>query len=174
MLCGWAGLLSGHDIKHHSSLTTQHSSLMNQKVIANLSSTVNRFFCWCRARSSSVVSCIAKLQSSQRKEIQSNVANRALPKLLKYPDCSFPSPVPKPRVRRLQLQAVAFPTEPALGLVPRYPLQKPPSKGLEGSADEGMGDEGLKVDGGFSFGKASRGLQGGLKRASSSEDFKGA
>ena len=33
------------------------------------------------------------------------------------------------------------------GLVPRYPLQKPPSRGLEGSGRGG--DEGLKVEGGF-------------------------
>ena len=60
-----------------------------------------------------------------------------------------------------------------MGLVPRYPLQKPPSRGLEGSGGEGGGgDEGLKVEGGFTFGRlqgglkwASRGLQGGFKGA---------
>ena len=60
------------------------------------------------------------------------------------------------------------------GLVPRYPLQKPPSRGLEGSGGEGGGgDEGLKVEGGFTFGRlqgglkgASRGLEGGFKGAS--------
>ena len=49
-----------------------------------------------------------------------------------------------------------------LGLVPRPPLQKPPSRGLE-VGGEGGGDEGLKVEGGFTFGR----LQGGLKGASS-------
>ena len=48
-----------------------------------------------------------------------------------------------------------------VGLVPRYPLQKPPSRGLEGSGGEGGGDEGLKVEGGFTFGR----LQGGFKGA---------
>ena len=48
------------------------------------------------------------------------------------------------------------------GLVPRHPLQKPPSRGLEGSGGDGGGDEGLKVEGGFTFGR----LQGGFKRAS--------
>ena len=68
------------------------------------------------------------------------------------------------------------------GLVPRYPLQKPPSRGLEGSGGRGGGDEGLKVEEGFTFGrlqggfkgasrglhlrKASRGLEGGFKGAS--------
>ena len=48
------------------------------------------------------------------------------------------------------------------GLVPIYPLQKPPSRGLEGSGGEGgRGDEGLKVEGGFTFGR----LQGGFKGA---------
>ena len=48
------------------------------------------------------------------------------------------------------------------GLVPRYPLQKPPSRRLEGSGGEGEGeDEGLKVEGGFTFGR----LQGGFKGA---------
>ena len=47
------------------------------------------------------------------------------------------------------------------GLVPRYPLQKPPSRGLEGSGGQGGGDEGLKVEGGFTFGR----LQGGFKEA---------
>ena len=59
------------------------------------------------------------------------------------------------------------------GLVPRYPLQKPPSRGLEGCGGEGGGgDEGLKVEGGFTFGRlqrglkgASRGLEGGFKGA---------
>ena len=57
-----------------------------------------------------------------------------------------------------------------MGLVPRYPLQKPPSRGLEGSGGEGGGNEGLKVEGGFTFGRlqeglkgASRGLEGGFK-----------
>ena len=56
------------------------------------------------------------------------------------------------------------------GLVPRPPLQKPPSRGLEGSGRGG--DEGLKVEGGFTFGRlqgglkgASRGLEGGFKGA---------
>ena len=61
-----------------------------------------------------------------------------------------------------------------VGLVPRPPLQKPPSRGLERSGGEGGGgDEGLKVEGGFTFGRlqgglkgVSRGLQGGLKGAS--------
>ena len=51
-----------------------------------------------------------------------------------------------------------------MGLVPRYPLQK------QGLGGEGGGDEGLKVEGGFTFGRlqgglkgASRGLQGGLE-----------
>ena len=54
------------------------------------------------------------------------------------------------------------------GLVPRYPLQKPPSRGLEGSGGEGGGDEGLKVEGGFTFGRLQggfKGLQGGFKGA---------
>ena len=65
------------------------------------------------------------------------------------------------------------PVSNSLGLVPRPPLQKPPSRGLEGSGGEGGGDEGLKVEGGFTFGRlqgglkgASRGLEGGLKGAS--------
>ena len=71
-----------------------------------------------------------------------------------------------------------------LGLVPRYPLQKPPSRGLEGSGGEGGGggrrSEGRRglhlrkasrgLEGGFKG--ASRGLQGGLKGASPSEGFK--
>ena len=56
---------------------------------------------------------------------------------------------------RLCLRASAV----ASGLVPRYPLQKPPSRGLEGSGGEGGGDEGLKVEGGFTFGR----LQAPLK-----------
>ena len=56
------------------------------------------------------------------------------------------------------------------GLVPRPPLQKPPSRGLEGSGGEGGGDEGLKVEGGFTFGR----LQGGLKGASRGLKMKGA
>ena len=52
------------------------------------------------------------------------------------------------------------------GAVPRYPLQKPPSRGLEGSGGEGGGwDEGLKVEGGFTFGRLQGGLQRGLKGA---------
>ena len=63
------------------------------------------------------------------------------------------------------------------GLVPRYPLQKPPSRGLEGSGGEGGGggrrsegrrrlhlrkaSRGLEVG----FKGASRGLEGGLKGA---------
>ena len=54
----------------------------------------------------------------------------------------------------------------AAGLVPRYPLQKPPSRGLEGSGGEGGGDEGLKVEGGFTFGRLQGGFKGGLKGAS--------
>ena len=60
----------------------------------------------------------------------------------------------------------------AWGLVPRYP------RGLEGSGGEGGGDEGLKVEGGFTFGRlqggfkgASRGLQGGLKPSEAEEGF---
>ena len=59
------------------------------------------------------------------------------------------------------------------GLVPRPPLQKPPSRGLKGLGARGGGDEGLKVEGGFTFGRlqgglkgASRGLEGGFKGAS--------
>ena len=54
------------------------------------------------------------------------------------------------------------------GLVPRYPLQKPPSRGLEGSGRGGGGDEGLKVEGGFTFGRLQgglKGVEGGLKGA---------
>ena len=52
------------------------------------------------------------------------------------------------------------------GLVPRYPLQKPPSRGLEGSGGEGRGG-GRRSEGrrGLHLRKASRGLQGGLKGA---------
>ena len=72
-----------------------------------------------------------------------------------------------------------------VGLVPRYPVQKPPSRGLEGSGGEGRGgrrSEGRRglhlrkasrgLQGGFKG--ASRGLEGGLKGASPSEGFKGA
>ena len=65
----------------------------------------------------------------------------------------------------------------AKGLVPRYPLQKPPSRGLEGSGGEGGGggtkvwrskgaspSEGFKASKGLEGGL--RGLQGGLKGAS--------
>ena len=61
-------------------------------------------------------------------------------------------------------------TSESAGLVPRPSLQKPPSRGLEGSGGEGGGDEGLKVEGGFTFGRlhrrlngASTGLEGGFK-----------
>ena len=55
----------------------------------------------------------------------------------------------------------------------RPPLQKPPSRGLEGSGGGGGGgEERLKVEGGFTFGRlqgglkgASRGLEGGFKGA---------
>ena len=49
------------------------------------------------------------------------------------------------------------------GLVPRYPLQKPPSRGLEGSGGEGGGG-GRRSEGRRGLQpsrKASRGLQGG-------------
>ena len=66
------------------------------------------------------------------------------------------------------------------GLVPRYPLQKPPSRGLEGSGGEGGVDEGLKVEGGFTFGRlqggfkgASRGLEGGLHLQKASRGLEG-
>ena len=52
------------------------------------------------------------------------------------------------------------------GLVPRYPLQKPLSRGLEGSGGEGRRgrrSEGRRV---LHLRKASRGLQGGCKGAS--------
>ena len=54
------------------------------------------------------------------------------------------------------------------GLVPRYPLQKPPSRGLEGSGGEGGGGGGRRFEGrrGLHVRKASRGLQGGFKGAS--------
>ena len=80
-----------------------------------------------------------------------------------------------PKWRLSHNPETAFFTELSGGLVPRYPLQKPPSRGLEGSGGEGGGgggDEGLKVEGGFTFGRlqggfkgASRGLQGGFKGA---------
>ena len=59
-----------------------------------------------------------------------------------------------------------------MGLVPRYPLQKPPSRGLEGSGGEG----GRRSEGrrGLHLRKASRGLQGGFKGASRGlEAFRG-
>ena len=53
------------------------------------------------------------------------------------------------------------------GLVPRYPLQKPPSRGLEGSGGQGGGgDEGLKVEGGFTFGRLQGSFKGAWKGAS--------
>ena len=52
------------------------------------------------------------------------------------------------------------------GLVPRYPLQKPPSRGLEGSGGEGGGGRRSEGRRGLHLRKASRGLQGGLKGAS--------
>ena len=54
-----------------------------------------------------------------------------------------------------------------MGLVPRYPLQKPPSRGLEGSGGEGGGG-GRRSEGrrGLHLRKASRGLEGGFKGAS--------
>ena len=54
----------------------------------------------------------------------------------------------------------------AAGLVPRYPLQKPPSRGLEGSGGEGGGgrrSKGASPSEGFKG--ASRGLEGGFKGA---------
>ena len=65
-----------------------------------------------------------------------------------------------------------FDVETLTGLVPRYLLQKPPSRGLEGSGGERGRNEGLKVEGGFTFERLQGGLQGGLKGASRS--FKGA
>ena len=52
------------------------------------------------------------------------------------------------------------------GLVPRPPLQKPPSRGLEGSGGEGGGG-GRRSEGrrGLHLRKASRGLEGGFKGA---------
>ena len=61
------------------------------------------------------------------------------------------------------------------------PFRSPLQGGLKGLGARGGGDEGLKVEGGFTFGRlqgglkgASRGLQGGLKRCSTSpsEGFK--
>ena len=49
------------------------------------------------------------------------------------------------------------------GLVPRYPLQKPPSRGLEGSGGEGGGG-GRRSEGRRGL-HLRRGLQGGLKGA---------
>ena len=69
-----------------------------------------------------------------------------------------------------------------MGLVPRYPLQKPPSRGLEGSGGEGGGgDEGLKVEGHFTFGRGlkgasrgvSRGLEGGFSLKGASRGLEG-
>ena len=61
------------------------------------------------------------------------------------------------------------------------PFRSPLQGGLKGVGARGGGDEGLKVEGGFTFGRlqggfkeASRGLEGGLKGASPSEGFKGA
>ena len=56
-----------------------------------------------------------------------------------------------------------------LELVPRYPLQKPPSRGLEGSGGEGERGRRFEDRRGLHLQKASRGLeglQGGLKGAS--------
>ena len=52
------------------------------------------------------------------------------------------------------------------GLVPRYPLQKPPSRGLEGSGGEEGGGRRSEGRRGLHLRKASRGLQGGFKGAS--------
>ena len=57
----------------------------------------------------------------------------------------------------------------AAGLVPRYPLQKPPSRGLEGSGGEGGGGRRSEGRRGLHLRKASRGLQRGLEGG-----FKGA
>ena len=70
------------------------------------------------------------------------------------------------------------------GLVPRYPFQKPPSKGLGARGEErrSEGRRGLHLRKAFKgasrslqggFKKASRGLEGSLKGASPSEGFKG-
>ena len=85
----------------------------------------------------------------------------------------LPAVILRSRRELLLFYTLPRPDPPPAGLVPRYPLQKPPSKGLEGSGGEGGGaDEGLKVEGGFTFGRlqgrfkgASRRLQGGLKGA---------
>ena len=47
-----------------------------------------------------------------------------------------------------------------MGLVPRYPLQKPPSRGLEGSGGEMGGGRRFEGRRGLHLRKASRGLEG--------------
>ena len=57
------------------------------------------------------------------------------------------------------------------------PFRSPLQGGLKGLGARGGGDEGLKVEGGFTFGRLEGGLKGlerGLKGASPSEGFKGA